>query len=320
MWFRRSLQNRKLRRGNVLDVRLRSKEARRARFKLASTALVGALGTLIGLYVLWRAGDWILRRLVYENSAYAIEHLDVQTDGILPLEWLNRWTGVKAGENLLALNLYRVQRDLELMPLVRHASVQRVPPNTLRVRVSERVPIAEVKLPQLRADPGAPSWVSYYLDETGCVIHLTGAWDAALAASLTNHPLPQLIGIMGAELRPGRPLASAPALAALRLLAAFEDSPMFGLAELRSVDVSAPSVLEVTTEQGSQVTFGLERLEDQLHRWRLVHDYGLQQGKAIQRLDLSVTNNAPVLFLDAGEAPAMAPKTRKPSRNRKRHV
>jgi len=57
--------------------------------------------------------------------------VDVQTDGILPLEWLNRWTGVKASENLLASNLYRVQRDLELMPLVRHASVQRVPPNTL---------------------------------------------------------------------------------------------------------------------------------------------------------------------------------------------
>ncbi len=320
MWFRRSFQNRKLRRGNVLDVKLRSKETRRARLKLASTALAGALGTLVGLYVIWRAGDWTLRTLVYENSAYAIEHLDVQTDGILPLEWLHQWTGVKAGENLLALNLYRVQRDLELMPLVRHASVQRVPPNTLRVRVSERVPIAEVKLPQLRTDAGAPNWVSYYLDETGCVIHLTGAWNAVLAASLTNPPLPQLIGIVGAELRPGRPLASASALAALRLLAAFEDSPMFGLVELRSVDVSGTSVLEVTTEQGSQVTFGLERLEDQLHRWRSVHDHGQRQGKAIQSLDLSVTNNAPVVFLDAGAAPAPAPKTVQPSRSRTRPV
>lgn len=320
MWFRRPIQNRKLRRENVLDVKLRSTKTRRVRLKLASTALAGAVGTVIGLYVIWRAGEWMLRTLVYENRAYAIEHLDVQTDGILPLERLHQWTGVKTGENLLALNLYRVQRDLELMPLVRQASVQRVPPNTLRVRVSERVPIAEVKLPQLRADAGSPNWVSYYLDETGCVIHLTGAWNAVLAASLTNPPLPQLVGIEGTELRPGRLLASSPALAALRLLAAFEDSPMFGLVELQSVDVSGTSVLEVTTEQGSRVTFGLERLDDQLHRWRWVHDHGQRQGKAIQRLDLSVTNNAPVVFSDVGAAPVPPPKTVKSSRNRKRHV
>lgn len=318
MWFRRSPQNRKLRRENVLDVKLWSREVRRARLTLVSTALAGALGTVGALYVIWCAGDWALRTLVYENRAYAIEHLDVQTDGVLPIEWLSQWAGVKAGENLLALNLYRVQRDLELMPLVRQASVQRVPPNVLRVRVSERVPIAEVRLPHLRADAGGPNWASYYLDETGRVIHLTGAWNTALAASLTNPPLTQLVGIDGAELRPGRALTSTPALAALRLIAAFEHSPMSGLVELESVDVSGSSVLEVTTGQGSRITFGLERLEDQLHRWRSVHEHGQRQGKAIQSLDLSVTNNAPVVFSDLGTTPLPPPRNVKPSR--KRHV
>jgi cell division septal protein FtsQ len=320
MWFRRSSQNRKLRRESVLEVKAASRETRRTRLRLASTAVASAVGTLAALYVIWRASDWALRALIYENAAYAIEHVEVQTDGILPLEWLRQWTGVQPGENLLALNLYRVQRDLELMPLVRQASVQRVPPNTLRVRVSERIPIAEVKLPQLRAEAGAPAWASYYLDEGGQVIHLTGAWQDTLTASLTNGPLPQLVGLEGAELRPGRLLTSAPALAALRLIAAFEDSPMSGLVELRNVDVSNPSILEVTTAQGNRIIFGLDRLEDQLHRWRLVHDHGVIQGKAIQSLDLSVTNNAPVVFSDAGAAPTSPPKSVKPSSSRKRHV
>ena len=313
MWFRRSRQNRKLRRGNVLDVKAASRETRRTRLRLATTAVAGAVATLTVLYVIWRLGDWTLRALVYENSAYAIEHLDVQTDGVLPPDKLREWAGVRKGENLLGLNLYRVQRDLELMPLVRQAAVQRVPPNTLRVRISERVPIAEVKLPRLRAEAGGPSWASYYLDTTGQVIHLTGQWRATLMASLTNGPLPQLVGLEGAELRPGRALTSPTALAALRLIAAFDDSPMFGLVELQSVDVSDRSTLDVTTVQGNRITFGLDRLEDQLHRWRLVHDYGLRQGKVIQSLNLSVTNNAPVVFSDAGATPP-------PPRNPQPHV
>jgi cell division septal protein FtsQ len=320
MWFRRSNQNRKFRRESVLEVKAASRETRRTRWRLMSTAVASAVGTLIALYVIWRVGDWTLRTLVYENTAYAIEHIEVQTDGILPGEWLRDSAGVQKGENLLALNLYRVQRDVELMPLVRQASVQRVPPNTLRVRVSERIPIAEVKLPQLRAEAGAPAWASYYLDDAGQVIHLAGRWQETLAASLTNGALPQLVGLEGAELRPGRPLTSPAALAALGLIAAFEDSPMFGLVDLQSVDVSDPSILEVTTAQGNRITFGLDRAEDQLHRWRLVHDYGLRQGKAIQRLDLSVTNNAPVVFTDAGATPPATLKPVKASRNRKRHV
>ncbi len=319
MWPRR-LANRKLRRDNVLDVKLRSSATRRARLRLACTALAGALGTWFVLFLIWRAGNWALRALIYENDAYAVEHVEVQTDGILPVAWLSQWSGVKTGENLLALNLYRVQRDLELMPLVRRASVQRVPPNTLRVRIEERVPVAEVKLPQFRTDSGAPSWASYYLDETGAVIQWLEAWNAVLAGSLTNAPLPQLLGVSGAELRPGRTLTSVPALAALRLIAAFNDSPLCGLVELESVDVSGGSLLEVRTEEGARVTFGLERPQDQLHRWRLVHDYAQRQGKAIQSLDLSVTNNAPVVFADPDASPTSTPKAVKPSRNRKRHV
>jgi cell division septal protein FtsQ len=59
-----------------------------------------------------------------------------------------RWSGVREGENLLGLDLARVKRDLELVPLIRSAAVERVPPNTLRIRVSEREPLARVLAPQ----------------------------------------------------------------------------------------------------------------------------------------------------------------------------
>jgi cell division septal protein FtsQ len=319
MWFKRKSGNRKLARENVLEVKLRTRESRRNRVRLMLTALALAAGTLLGLYLLWRAGDWTLRALVFENNAFALDQIEIRTDGQLPRELLLKWSGVKRGQNLLALDVQRVGRDLELVPLVRHVSVQREPPRGLRLEVSERVPLAEVKRPRLRPGEGTFDLVSYYFDETGYVIQLPEAC-AAVAEALSSAGLPQLAGIDGRELLPGRTLTSPAVQAALRLIAAFDDSPMGGLAEIDSVNVAEPSVLEVTTRQGNKVVFGLDRPEDQLRRWRLVYDFGQKQGKAIRLLDLSVTNNSPVLFLEASAAPDPAPKTAKPSRNRKRHV
>jgi len=65
MWFRRKLKNRRLSRGHVLDVKLRSGQVRATRLRLASVALGVTFGTFFGLYLLWRAGEWALDRLIY---------------------------------------------------------------------------------------------------------------------------------------------------------------------------------------------------------------------------------------------------------------
>src|SRR6185369_3766387 len=128
MWFSRKQKNRRLSRGYVLDVKLRSDQVRASRLRLG--ALTGGVlcGTLFGLYLLWLAGAWVLDALVYENRAFAIEQIDVQTDGVISTDQLRRWAGVKPGENLLALDLARVKRDLELVPLISSVSIERVLP------------------------------------------------------------------------------------------------------------------------------------------------------------------------------------------------
>jgi hypothetical protein len=132
--------------------------------------------------------------------------------------------------------------------------------------------------------------------------------------------LPILTGVSASELNPGRPVTSPRIGAALRLIARFENSPMAGLVDLQSVDVSGTDVLQVTTGQGNQITFAFDRLEEQLRYWRLVFDHGKKIGKAIRTLDLSVTNNAPVLWLDASATPPPAPKRNKISFNKKKHA
>ena len=95
---------------------------------------------------------------------------------------------------------------------------------------------------------------------------------------------------------------------------------MSGLVEMKSVDVAGTEVLQVTTGQGGQIIFALDRPDEQLRRWRAVYDYGRKTGRAILALDLSVSNNSPVLWLGASAVPPAAPKPHPSSPNRKKHV
>src|SRR6266403_1179433 len=141
MWFQRKPKNRRLGREQVLEVKLRSSVVRAARIRLAAIAFAVTFATVFSVYLAWRIGEWALDTLVYDNKAFAIQQIEVQTDGVIAVDQLRRWTGVKLGSNLLALDLASVKRNLELVPLIQSASVERILPHLLRVRVVEREPI-----------------------------------------------------------------------------------------------------------------------------------------------------------------------------------
>ena len=319
MWFKHRPKNRRLGRAQVLDVKLRSSQVRAARTRLGAIGLGAVFATVFGLYLLYRAGDWALNQLVYENKAFAIQEIDVKTDGVISADQLRCWAGVKPEENLLALDLARVRRDLELVPLIQSVSVERLLPRTLRIRITEREPIAQVNVPRPRRNGGVELTV-YHLDADGYVMLPLDPRQRATPLNPPGDALPTICGINGSELQSGRRVGAPQVQAALQLIRAFEQSPMAGLVDLRRVDVSSPEVLVVTTGQGSEVTFGLADLEQQLRRWRDIFDLGQKMGKAIATLDLAVTNNIPARWLEASAVPPAGPKVPKPLRPKKNHV
>jgi len=319
MWFNRKAKNKRNNRGHVLDVKLHSDQVRASRVRLAALACGTLFGTLFGLYLLWRIGAWTLDRLVYENPAFAIRQIEVRTDGVIAPEQLRRWAGVKPGDNLFALDLADVKRNLELVPLVASVSIERILPHTLRLDVSEREPIAQINVPR-RNDHGGIEPVVFQLDPEGCVLVPLDPRQRAAPAGQFDDALPVVTGVNSQELQPGRRIESPQVQAAMRLITEFACSPMAGLVDLHRIHVGAPGVLIVTTEQGSEVTFGLRDLERQLRRWRQIHDLSQQQRKAIASLDLAVTNNIPARLVEASLFPGPPAKAPKNLRTRKKHV
>ena len=317
MWFSRKRRNRRLGRDFVLDVRLRSSQVRAARTHMAVVALGVVFATVFGVFLLWRAGEWALNRLVYENKAFAIETIDTQTDGSIAAEQLRRWAGVRPGQNLLSLDLARVKRDLELVSSVRSVSVERVLPHVLRIRVTEREPLAQVHVPRRRAGGGIENGV-YELDEGGYVMLPLEPRQCSTAPAQPLESLPVITIPNSLAVQPGRAIESRQVRAALQFLLAFERSPMSGLVDVQRIDTAEPEVLVVSNSNGSEITFGLSGFDESLACWQRAFEYAQKNNRAIGTLDLAVTNNPPLHWLEASAVPITTPKS--PRTSRKKHV
>lgn len=304
----------------MLDVKGRSGPIRSLRVRMAAGALAISAGVVLALFVAWKGGEHALERFVYSSASFAIDRLDIQTDGIIPLEQIRQWASVKKGDNLLNLDLGRIKRNLELVPLIESATVERVLPRQLIVRVREREPVARIVTFSPRASDGLVEPSSIYLDEDGMVIPPvlralnTPAFDQA------TRDLPVVTGVSPMGLRPGQRTDSLALRAALRWVRAFQKSEMSEAVNVRSLDLSTQTALIVSTEQGSEISFPLHGFEPLLARWRRVHEYGLRGQLGIATLDLVVTNYVPAQWtaLTNGAPPAV--RRPEPSPYKKRHV
>ena len=320
MWpFQRKPRNNKRQdRNQILNVKLSDKEQQRARWRWARILFMVSTSLMLLIYGAWRGVDWMLDRMVYHNPAYALLELDIQTDGVLAVDQLRRWAGVRIEDNLFSLDLPRIKRDLELCSAVQSVAVERVLPHTLKIRVAERIPVAQFLPPGVRSDQGATPGC-YQLDTDAWILLPLTAQQRSVAPQ-PDERYPLLTGFALAQVRPGCQAESSPVRAALQFLTLFEHSPMAGRAEVQQIDLSVPGLLQILTVQNSQVTLRTRDLEKQLHRWFLVYETGVRQSNHIATLDLSVSENAPLRWAESSVAPPPAPRARRPLPYRRRHV
>lgn len=314
--------NRRLHRENenVLRVKLRTDQLHAARTRFAMQVLTVLFGAAVVVFLGWRGVDWAVREFVTENHAFEIKTIDLQTEGVLTVEALRKWARVRVGENLMALDLSIIKRDLELVPLIQSAAVERVLPDTLRIRVIERVPVAQVAV--VRPNASGQYWtVIHLLDATGFVMLPPDRTMVADPTALQMDWLPELRGVNDVDLKLGRQVESTQVRAALRLLGHYERSVMFGRADIRRVDVTSPEILTATTSSGSEITFASQRdFDTQLRRWRAVQDLFTQRGKVIRTFDVSISDYLPTVLVDANAVPAPPAKPVKPAPYRRKNA
>ena len=294
-------RNKKATQKNVLSVKVQSQQTRRERLRWLRSVVALAVALVALVLFSWLGGGFALDRLVYENESFAVAEMDYRTDGIISENQLQDWGGVRKGDNLLSLDLLRIKRNIELTPRVKMASVERILPDTLQVRVTERVPMAQIWVWQRGGDgPGRYDCVRLQVDESGHVMPPIAGRSVVIPEQQAEWSLPVIAGIELKTLRslaPGR-AADLPKLqSALNLIRAYRRSSLAGEIDLRVVDLSQPRILRVTTGDGGQIDLATSRLSQQFSRWARIRAHGEKYGFAIETMDLSVTNNVPVRWM-----------------------
>ncbi|MCF7669459.1 MAG: FtsQ-type POTRA domain-containing protein [Verrucomicrobia bacterium] len=300
MWFKKKKNRKRRRDSKLVELKIHAKGARKFGVRLMLKALLISLMVLGGGVAIWHAGKWALDEFVYENEAFSINEIEVVTNGVIPKKQLCRWAGVEKGDNLLALDLGRVRRNLELVPFINSVAVERVLPQKLVIRVGERIPVLKVHALYRQPETGDFGISVYYIDKDGFVMMPLEVGGGRRIAPFNRDNLPVLYGVGGGQLRPGSRIEMPRVYGAVRLLAMFRSSSMSEGDSIARIDVSEHGVIHVITAKGSEIVFGLENMERQLLRWRAVYEEGMKRGERIGMLDLSVGNNVPVTWAGSG--------------------
>src|SRR5687768_2340175 len=119
MWFKNRHKKRRLEAEYVLDVRLSANAAKQARVRMIGVITSFIAAAALVCLVLWKGAEAAMDAFLYENKAFAIEQIEVSTDGTLSTEHIRSWSMARPGQNLMALDLMKVKRDLELVPFIR---------------------------------------------------------------------------------------------------------------------------------------------------------------------------------------------------------
>jgi cell division protein FtsQ len=318
LFKRRQRRNRRVPRDVNLDVRLSNDQVRSRRMRWVGRALVVVFALAFVGFIFVRGGGLVADHLLFKNPAYTLRSVAVTTDGAMSPAYLQACMNLPAAQNLYDLSLGDVEKRLRLVPWIKRVEMERVLPDTLKVRVLEREPVAQLVTAVQMPDRSIQRRV-FHVDATGWTMpELDNSRRAVPLAVPESYPV--LTGLSLSDASSGRVLTAPGVVAALELIREFDTSPMAGMVELAEIDVGRPGLLRVITSQRTEVFFDAQDLPRQLARWRMIHDTLSAYAKTASSIDLSIANNVPVRYVDANGAPPVPQRSNRPTRTRPRHV
>ncbi len=296
-FFSNSNSNRRIKRSgakrqhSLLEVTARpDKEQRRqSRRKMGAafkTIFLVTLAASVGF-----GSKFALKKLVWENPAYALDDIRVTTDGLLTRAQILEIMEIQDGKNIFSVDLAKSRKALDLLPQVERVDLRRVLPSRIDVRISERQPIAWVA-PSADTELGVDG-KAFLVDTRGYVMRTRKVLPEHLA-------LPVLIGVVMEDVAPGQKLPTAEAFSAVELIKLSADDLRW---QPRVVDVSKGYCLLVTDQRKAKVTFGFENIEGQLSRLRQIIDYVEPTQREFQSVNLMLERSVPIVFAPAPVAP-----------------
>lgn len=287
MWFdddssgsRRRKYNRRISadRQPILLVNARLSEHRRDRMSRAGAITMMVIAIAGAIWVFMLGARYLGEKLFSKNDQFVIRNLDLSSDGKLKPVHIREYGHIEEGMNLFDVDIQKVRKDLESVPVVSRVEVHRKLPDTLVVRIVERTAIA-----RLGQGEGG-----YHLavDKEGYV----------LGPSSLSPGLPSILGVKDQGLRPGSRLSDPNAEDALALIDLCDSAKLSRLVKIKSINVMDSEYMDVRLSQGEKITFSRVDLETELDHLAVIVRSSMEKGQKIAKVDLSMGKNPPVQY------------------------
>ncbi len=155
---------------------------RRNQRRIRVQRLLAALGHIAVVTTVLTIAAWLYLR-AQSDTRFALKNIEVAGAAQTPRKAIDEVMKAYAGTNLFRLDIARLQGDLKRLPWVSRVEIEKKLPDTLRVRVVERVPVALLHA----------GTVLRYVDDHGVAF-------ADLSPSVGDRDLPVIGEASGAEL------------------------------------------------------------------------------------------------------------------------
>ena len=201
-------------------------------------------------------------QILIHSRLLALQQIEVKAEGRLDRLEIVNWAGLKPGESLLTLKLGEIRRHIEAHPWVERASVTRIFPHTLEIRIRERRPVARVMVDK----------EAYLLDATGTIFppldhHPTGVWFT-------------LVGLRETDLRRRPEACQRVVQEALELLALLKEHPEW---KVKEVGLDPDRGLRLALEEGPlDIRLGFGDLKQRIERLEKILEHLGKEGRRHQ--------------------------------------
>jgi hypothetical protein len=274
---------------NLLHTGVRKRHSRQqfAGVVLWSTGIMTLLVVIaFGLHL---AIGVVAGRLLFDNPRYALKKIDIEPEGHFVSRSIRQAAGIDYGQNLWTLDLRQVRDGLERLGYISSAKVERHFPDRMVIHLVERQPV--VKIVGINTDFGTRE--TFYLDRDCMVLKPRDG-------EVVPPNMPEVIGLTNAELEPGMQLDVDTLRRALEILDAIDRTEeLHNSISIRSIDLSQPLSIKMTTTRDLAITFRLDYVDQQMVRLQKIFETFVdKEQRTLRTVDLTPNINVPVTFYE----------------------
>ncbi|MBT8038260.1 MAG: FtsQ-type POTRA domain-containing protein [Verrucomicrobiae bacterium] len=241
-----------------------------------------------------------VQHLFIGNEKYRLQEIDLQTNGQLSHTRVVDIASIDLNASIFAVDTGSVRESLEELPEVVDCQVERRLPGTLRIRLTERVPVVWIECAEL-GFPGRSNG-GILADKEGITFPCEGAlWDSA-------RDLPVIVVTVTPSdaFQHGSPMKHLEVMRALHLVQAFDAGDVRAEWLPERVVLINDYSMEAICNDGSRATFGMYDHDRQLTDFLTIREHTHKTQREVKHVNLIPKKNIPVKF--AGDPVLVRPQ------------